>query len=70
MLPVPHEFAIGGVYFPPLLIAAILALGLTKISTRYMNRYHWVQHFFYPPVVKLSLLVSYTVLIGTFVIGS
>lgn len=70
MLPVPHEFAIGGVYFPPLLIAAIIGLALTKISTGFMNRYHWVQHFFYPPLVKLSILASYTVLIGTFVMGT
>jgi hypothetical protein len=48
MLPIPHEFAIGGVYLPPMLIAAILGVALATLSGRLLNRNHWSQHFFLP----------------------
>jgi hypothetical protein len=70
MLPMPHEFAIGGVYLPPLLIASIVGVALATLSGRLLNRYHWSEHFFYPPLVMLAMMVIYTVLIGTFIIGS
>ena len=70
MLPIPHEFAIGGVYLPPLLIAAILGVALASLSGRLLNRNHWSEHFFYPPLVMLAMMIIYTVLIGTFIIGS
>jgi hypothetical protein len=64
----PHEFAIGGVYFPPWLIAAIFGVGLALLTTRFLNRRRLAHYFYYPPLVSLSLMVIYTVLIGTFVI--
>ena len=70
MLPIPHEFAIGGVYLPPLLIAAIAGVALASLSGRLLNRNHWSEHFFYPPLVMLAMMIIYTVLIGTFIIGS
>jgi len=70
MLPIPHEFAIGGVYLPPLLIAAILGVLGSIVSARLLNRYRLSRHFFYPPVVMLAMMAVYTVLIGTFIIGS
>ena len=70
MLPIPHEFAIGGVYLPPLLIAAIVGVALASLSGRLLNRNHWSEHFFYPPLVMLAMMIIYTVLIGTFIIGS
>jgi hypothetical protein len=70
MLPLPQEFAIGGVYLPPLLIAAILGVALAFLTGRLLNRNHWSQYFFYPPLVMLAMMVIYTVLIGTFIIGS
>ena len=70
MLPIPHEFAIGGVYLPPLLIAAILGVLGAILSARLLNRYRLSRHFFYPPVVMLAMMAIYTVLIGTFIIGS
>ena len=65
----PHEFAIGGIYFPPLLIAGILGVGAAFATARFLDRYRLSRHFFYPPLVLLSLMVLYTVLIGTFVIN-
>jgi hypothetical protein len=46
---IPSEFAIGGVYFPPLLIAAIAGLLLASLTTRLLNRYRLSRCFFYPP---------------------
>ena len=70
MLPIPHEFSIAGVYLPPLLVASGFALALTAASVRVMDRYRLSRYFFYPPVIPLALMVLYTVLIGTFIIGS
>jgi hypothetical protein len=70
MLPIPHEFDLGGVYLPPLLIAAILGVCLAMASARLLNRYRLSQYFFYPPLVMLAMMTIYTVLIGTFIVGS
>ena len=70
MTPIPHEFAIGGVYLPPLLVAAVFAFFASVLTARVLNRYRLSRYFFYPPVVVLSLTVIYTLLIGTFIIGA
>lgn len=64
----PHEIAIGGVYFPPILIAAILGTLAALATGRALDRVRLSKYFFYPPLVMLSLTVIYTVVIGTFVI--
>ena len=70
MLPIPHEIAIGDIYLPPMLIAVILGVALATLSAHLLNRNHWSQYFFYPPLVMLAMMAIYTVLIGTFIIGS
>jgi hypothetical protein len=65
---IPHEFAIGGVYMPPLLIAGILGLLATVITARVLNRYRLSKYLFYPPLVFMALTVIYTIFIGTFII--
>ena len=70
MLPIPHEIAIGGVYLPPLLVAGIFGVLLASLSGHLLNRYRLSRHFFYPPLVMLAMTTLYTVLIGTFIIGS
>ena len=64
----PHEFAIGGIYIPPLLIAAILGTIAAVATGRLLNRYRLSRYFFYPPLVLIALAIIYTVLIGTFII--
>jgi hypothetical protein len=64
----PHEFSIGGVYFPPLLIAAILGVLAAALTAMLLNRYRLSRYFFYPPLVFVALAVIYTVLIGTLII--
>ena len=65
---IPKEFAIGGVYFPPLLIAGILGLAAAVVTAMLLNRFRLSRYFFYPPLVFLALAVIYTGLIGTFLI--
>ncbi|MBT8450333.1 MAG: DUF1656 domain-containing protein [Deltaproteobacteria bacterium] len=64
----PHEFALGGVYLPPMLVASVLGVSVAVLTARLLNRYRLSRHFFYPPLVFLALAVSFTVLIGTFVV--
>lgn len=70
LTPIPHEFAIGGVYLPPMLVAAAFGLLAALMTTRLLNRYRLSKHFFYPPLVSLALIIVYTVAIGTFMIGA
>ena len=64
----PHEFAIGEVFMPPLLVAGFLGL-LSAIGTaRLLNRYRLSRYFFCPPLVFIALTIIYTVLIGTLII--
>jgi hypothetical protein len=65
---IPHEFAIGEVYLPPLLVAAFLGLIAAMLTARLLNRYRLTRYFFYPPLVFLSLVAIYTTIIGTFII--
>ena len=65
---IPHEFAIGGVYMPPLLIAAIFGTIASVVTARLLNRYRLSRYFFYPPLVFVALAIIYTVFIGTFII--
>lgn len=68
MFLIPSELAIGEVYFPPLLIAAMLGFVLASLSARLLNRYRLSRFFFYPPLVLLALTVIYTVILATLVI--
>jgi len=70
LIPIPHEFAIGGIYVPPMLIAALLGILGALITARLLNYYRLSKYFFYPPLVSLALMVVYTIFIGTFIIGA
>jgi hypothetical protein len=64
----PHEFVIGEVYIPPMLIAAILGTIAAVATARLLNRYRLSRYFFYPPLVFVALAVIFTVLFGTVLI--
>jgi hypothetical protein len=64
----PHEFTIGGVYFPPLLIASILGTLAAMVTASLLNRYRLSRFFYYPPLIFVALAIIYTGLIGTFLI--
>ena len=61
----PKEIAIGDIYLPPLLVAALLGLICTSLSVRLLNRFRWFRHIVSPPLVELSLTILYTLFIGT-----
>jgi hypothetical protein len=67
---IPSELAIGDVYFPPLLIAAMLGFLMAWLTAEMLNRYRLSRFFFYPPLVLLALAVIYAVILGTLVIPS
>ncbi len=68
MFSVPSEFAIGGVYMPPLLIAGMLGTIAAIVTAGLLNRYRLSSYFFYPPLVFVALAVIFTVFIGAVVI--
>ena len=70
LTPIPHEFAIGGVYVPPLLVASLFGALAALLTTKLLNRYRLSNYFYYPPVVSLALVILYTLFIGTFIIGT
>ena len=65
---VPHEFAIGGVYFPPLLIASILGVLAAVLTAVLLNRYRLSRFLYCPPLIFVALAIIYTGLIATFLI--
>lgn len=65
---IPSEISIGGVYFPPLLLAGILGVVAATATAYLLNRYRLSRFFLNPPLVYLALAVIYTAFIGTFLI--
>ena len=65
---IPKEFTIGGVYFPPLLIAATLGVLAAVVTAMLLNRYRISRYFYYPPLVFIALAVIYTAMIGVVLI--
>lgn len=65
----PHEFAIGDVLLPPLLVAVFFGLIAAVVTVRLLNRYRLSRYLYNPQLVSIAIVVIYTVLIGTFIIG-
>lgn len=61
----PADIVIGDVYIAPLFAAAILSLILASLTTRLMTNRGWNVHFSNAPLVYFSLVVTYTVILGT-----
>mgnify|MGYP001814946171 FL=1 len=58
----------GGVYFPPLLLAATLGVVAALLTVLLLNRYRLSRFMFYPPLIFVAIAAIYTGLIGTFLI--
>ncbi|WP_354625136.1 DUF1656 domain-containing protein [Psychromonas sp. MME2] len=65
---IPHEFALGGVYFPPLFIAWILAIIVSMLTVYLLNKYDLAKYFFYTPIVFIAFNIIYTIFFSLFVI--
>ena len=70
MQPIPSEIALGGVYFPPMLIAGLAGSASAWLTALLLNRYRLSRFFAYPPLVFLALAVIYSIALGTFVIAA
>ena len=64
MFGVPHEISISGVFFPPMLLAAIPGVAAAGLTALLLNRHRLSRFLVYPPLVFLALSVLYTGLIG------
>lgn len=53
----PSELNLGGVYFPPLLVAGVFGLLGTFVLTRLLNRYHLSRFFASPPLAFFSIAI-------------
>jgi hypothetical protein len=60
---IPHEIAIGGIYMPPLFVAALMGIVLAIIAAKILNKYRLSKYFFYPPLVFVAMVVIFTVLV-------
>ncbi len=65
---IPSEISIGGVYFPPLLLAATLGVVAAMLTVLVLNRYRLSRFMLYPPMIFVAIAAIYTGLIGTFLI--
>jgi hypothetical protein len=64
----PAEINLGGVYVPPLLIAASLGFVLSVVTAQTLNRYRLARRFASPPLVFVALCALYTVAVGQLLI--
>jgi hypothetical protein len=65
---IPHEFAISGVFMPPLLVVSFLGAGAAVATAQILNHFRLSRFFFFPPLVFLALTVIYTVFFGVILI--
>ncbi len=68
MYSIPHELAFGEVFMPPILVAGFLALIVSVVTARLLNRYRLSRYLANPSLVFVALVVIYTIFIGTFLI--
>ena len=64
MLGVPHEISIAGVFFPPMLLAALPGVAAAVLTAVLLNRHRLSRYFAYPPAVFVALAIVYTSAIG------
>lgn len=64
----PSEVSLGGIYFPPLLIAGLLGVFMAWVITRILNRMDLARFVWYPPLFFLALSVICTGFVSYFII--
>ena len=52
---------------PPLLVASVIGMIMAIYTARYMNRTRISRHFFYPPLVFVSLTFIYSFAVETLI---
>jgi hypothetical protein len=61
---IPHEISIAGIYFPPMLLAALPGVAAAALTAVLLNRFRLSRFVVYPPLTFVSLSILYTSLIG------
>ena len=64
----PKEIDIAGVYLPPVLIVALMALAAAWFTARLLNKLRFTRYVAHPPLVFAAIIALYFGLFGTFVI--
>ena len=64
----PSEISLGGIYFSPILFAALLGVVIAWVITRLLNRLGLARFIWYPPLFFLALSVICTGFVGYFII--
>ncbi len=65
---IPSDVDIAGIYYPPLLVAFIIAVGLMVLTAYLLNRTRLSRFFMFPLLSMASMVTIYMVLISTFVL--
>ena len=65
---IPSDVDIGGVYYPPLLLAFIIAVIAMVLTGYLLNRYRLSRFFMFPMLTAAAMVTIYTVLISTFLL--
>ena len=68
MLPIPSEYNFLGIYLSPMLVSAILAVILTTLTVRALNRYRLSRFIAQPALAFVAIVAIYTCVISTFLI--
>jgi hypothetical protein len=67
---IPREVEIRGIYLSPLLLSVMFGVLATWCTCKLLNRYGLFRYFEQPVLVYLSLVLIYSLLIGSFLIPS
>lgn len=59
-----REIAVGGLFFPALLLLFILSLALHTILDGVAARYGWYRHLWYPALFRVSVFVCIFSVLG------
>ena len=65
---VPMEIAIGGIYFPPIMFAILLAVVLAGVVAKLLNRFNLTRFIWHPPLFFIALTVVCTRIVDIFII--
>lgn len=64
----PHELVWGEIYFPPLLLALIIAYGLMWGTTALLIKLGFAEVLAHPVITEFCLLIIYLGLVGQFIV--
>jgi hypothetical protein len=63
----PHEYILGEVYIPPLLLVIVIAYTLTSILATIGTKLGFYKYIAAPAIAELSVLIIITAVISQFI---